>query len=431
MTNPKNLHVLVIGGGGREHALAWKLSQGASVARVTLSPGNLAVERSPLLGQGAPIQSVTGDPLTVAQELKPDLVVVGPEAPLCAGLVDQLQAAGLVAYGPSALAAQLEGSKAFMKRFCMRHGITTADFDVVTSEAEVRSSVERFAARGQVPVVKADGLCAGKGVVVADTAEEALSAARAMLSGQFGEAGRCLVLESRLLGAEASIHAVCDGDRALMLPAAQDHKRIGEGDTGPNTGGMGTYAPAPLVNPALLERVKQEVVLPVLSGMRAEGAPFVGTLFVGLMIAPSGEPSVLEFNVRFGDPETQVLMATLDGDLGRLLYSAARGQLDTAAVQVSDRHALCVVMASAGYPTTPQIGDAISGLEQASADGALVFHAGTALRGEQVVTAGGRVLGVTGTGASLQLARDAAYAGVARVAFPGAQYRRDIGHRAL
>lgn len=431
MTNPKNLNVLVIGGGGREHALAWKLSQGASVAQVTLCPGNLALDERPVPGQRAPIHSVAGEPLRVAAKLKPDLVVIGPEVPLCAGLVDELQAAGLVAYGPSALAARLEGSKAFMKRFCTRHGIATADFDVVTSEAEARASVERFVAQGQVPVVKADGLCAGKGVVVADTADEALSAALAMLGGQLGEAGRSLVLERRLLGAEASIHAVCDGERALMLPAAQDHKRIGEGDTGPNTGGMGTYAPAPLVDAALLERVKQQVVMPVLSGMRAEGAPFVGTLFVGLMIAPTGEPSVLEFNVRFGDPETQVLMATLDGDLGRLLYTAATGELDTSAVQVSDRHALCVVMASAGYPSTPQTGAVIAGVEQALAGGALVFQAGTTLRDHNLVTAGGRVLGVTATGASLRAARDNAYAAVGRIKFPGMQYRRDIGHRAL
>ncbi|MGE0321383.1 MAG: phosphoribosylamine--glycine ligase [Polyangiaceae bacterium] len=417
------LRVLVIGGGGREHALAWRLKQSPSVAEVTLCPGNGALRE---------LKSVAGEPKAVALEQRPDLVVIGPEAPLCAGLADELRAAGLNVYGPSGSAARLEGSKAFMKEFCKRHGISTAEFEVVRSPAEARAALERFTLRGEVPVVKADGLCAGKGVVVAETADEALAASLEMLDGRFGDAGRTLVLEERLPGAEASVHAICDGERVLMLPAAQDHKRIGEGDRGPNTGGMGTYTPAPLVDAALLERVRDEVMLPVVRGMQQEGSPFIGTLFVGLMVSPAGEPEVLEFNVRFGDPETQVLMATLDGDLGQLLLSAARGQLQPDAVTVSSRHAMCVVMAAHGYPGTPRKGDVIEGLEQASeVEGSVVFHAGTSLSDGRVVTAGGRVLGVTATAADLAQARERAYAAVERIRFAGMQFRRDIGYRAL
>lgn len=419
----RTLRVLVIGSGGREHALAWRLAQSASVVDVTLCPGNDALRG---------LKSVSGDPKAVALDLRPDLVVIGPEAPLCAGLADDLRAEGLVVYGPGRGAARLEGSKAFMKQFCKRHGIATAPFEVVSTVEEARAAVEAFAKRGEVPVVKADGLCAGKGVVVAETSEEALRASLEMLDGRFGDAGRTLVLEQRLPGAEASVHAICDGERVLMLPAAQDHKRIGEGDQGPNTGGMGTYAPAPLVDAALLQRVRDEVVLPVVRGMAAEGNPFIGTLFVGLMVSPEGEPEVLEFNVRFGDPETQVLMATLDGDLGQLLASAARGELDPAVVTVSGRHAMCVVMAAEGYPGTPRKGDPIEGLDRAEAvSGAVVFHAGTALQAGRVVTAGGRVLGVTATGEDLLQARERAYAALERIDFRGMQFRRDIGHRAL
>ncbi|MCB9586314.1 MAG: phosphoribosylamine--glycine ligase [Polyangiaceae bacterium] len=417
------LRILVIGGGGREHALAWRLAQSPSVAEVTLCPGNPAIPD---------LESVSGEPKAVALDRRPDLVVVGPEAPLCAGLADELRAAGLAVYGPGAAAARLEGSKAFMKEFCKRHGISTAAFEVVRSAEEVRAALDRFSARGEVPVVKADGLCAGKGVVVAETAEEALSASLEMLEGRFGDAGRTIVLEARLPGAEASVHAICDGERVLMLPAAQDHKRIGEGDRGPNTGGMGTYAPAPLVDAALLDRVREEVVMPVIRGMQQEGSPFVGTLFVGLMVSPAGEPEVLEFNVRFGDPETQVLMATLDGDLGRLLLSAAQGALRPEVVTVSSRHAMCVVMAAHGYPETPRKGDVIEGLEQAAeVEGSAVFHAGTSLRDGRVVTAGGRVLGVTATAADLAQARERAYTAVERIRFAGMQFRRDIGYRAL
>ncbi len=417
------LRVLVIGGGGREHALAWRLGQSGSVAEVTLCPGNPALPD---------LKSVAGDPRSLALDLRPDLVVIGPEAPLCAGLADELRNAGLAVYGPGSAAARLEGSKAFMKEFCKRHQIATAAFEVVESPAAARAAIERFSARGQIPVVKADGLCAGKGVVVAESAEEALTASLEMLDGRFGDAGRRLVLEERLPGAEASVHAICDGERVLMLPAAQDHKRIGEGDRGPNTGGMGTYAPAPLVDGALLERVRDEVVLPVVRGMSAEGSPFIGTLFVGLMVSPAGDAQVLEFNVRFGDPETQVLMSTLDGDLGRLLLSAAEGRLESDAVSVSERHAMCVVMAAHGYPGTPRKGDVIDGLERAAeVEGALVFHAGTTLKDGRVVTSGGRVLGVTATGDSLAEARERAYSALERISFSGMQFRRDIGYRAL
>src|SRR6478736_6291285 len=280
-----------------------------------------------------------------------DLVVIGPEVPLCDGLSDRLSDAGHVVFGPTRMAAQLEDSKAFMKRFAARHGIPTGRFHVVTNEEEAERAIHEF---DQAPVVKADGLAAGKGVVVADTHAQALDAARAMLSGAaFGAAGRTVVIEERVSGAEASMHAICDGERFVLLPAAQDHKRIFDGDRGPNTGGMGTYAPAPLVSPALQERIRSEIFERALRGMVADGHPFRGVLFAGLMISEQGDISLLEFNVRFGDPETQVLMSILDGDLATALDSAARGRLDETALSVSNRHALCVVMAAGGYPGTP------------------------------------------------------------------------------
>jgi len=420
--------ILVIGSGGREHALATRLLACASVCEVVVSPGNAGTSRSALPGKV--LRSVSGDALAVAAAERADLIVIGPEVPLCDGVVDRLTEAGHVVFGPTRLAAQLEGSKAFMKRFAARHGIPSGRFHVVTSVEEAERAVRDFE---QAPVVKADGLAAGKGVVVADTHAQALDAARAMLSGAaFGAAGRTVVIEERVLGAEASVHAICDGERFVVLPAAQDHKRIFDGDRGPNTGGMGTYAPAPLVTPALQERIRHEIFERAVRGMVADGHPFRGVLFAGLMISETGDISLLEFNVRFGDPETQVLMAVLDGDFAEALAAAARGELRPELLEVSQDHALCIVLAAAGYPEAPRTGDVITGLEHASAvPGVHVFHAGTSLRDGQVVTSGGRVLGVTARGATLREAHARAYQAADSIAFDGRQFRRDIGARAL
>jgi phosphoribosylamine--glycine ligase len=325
--------ILVIGSGGREHALAARLLACASVCEVVVSPGNAGTTHSALPGKV--LRSVVGEPLNVAASERPDLVVIGPEVPLCEGLTDRLTDAGHVVFGPTRKAAQLEGSKSFMKRFAARHGIPSGRFHVVTSVEEAERAIHDF---DQAPVVKADGLAAGKGVVVADTHAQALAAARGMLSGEaFGAAGRTVVIEERVPGAEASMHAICDGERFVLLPAAQDHKRIFDGDRGPNTGGMGTYAPAPLVTPALQERIRREIFERALRGMVADGQPFRGVLFAGLMISEQEEISLLEFNVRFGDPETQVLMAVLEGDLAEALTAAARGELRPELLEVSPR----------------------------------------------------------------------------------------------
>jgi phosphoribosylamine--glycine ligase len=419
--------VLVIGSGGREHALALRLLASSSVGEVIVAPGNAGTHRG---GGGKVLRNAQGDALAIARAERPDLIVIGPEAPLCEGVADRLGAAGFTVFGPSAAAARLEGSKAFMKDFARRMGMLTARHEVVTDASDVERAVNGFR---EPPVVKADGLCAGKGVVVAASHAEAIAAAREMLQGErFGDAGRTVVLEERIVGLEASAHAICDGERVLVLPAAQDHKRIGDGDTGPNTGGMGTIAPSPLVTPAMAARVQKDVFERAVRGMADEGNPFRGVLFAGLMIDAAGEPHLLEFNVRFGDPETQVLMNVIDGDLGLLLESAARGHLDATAIRVSNRHAACVVLAAAGYPGSPRAGDVIDGLDAAAAyPDVQVHHAGTRLDGDRVVTSGGRVLGVTASGRTLREAHDSAYRAVSAIRFSGMQYRRDIGAKAL
>jgi phosphoribosylamine---glycine ligase len=414
---------LVIGSGGREHALAARLAACPGVTRVVVCPGNAGTA-------SGRIENVVGDPLAVARAVQPDLVVVGPEAPLAEGLVDALQLEHFTVFGPTQRAAQLESSKAFMKDFAVRHRIRTARHVTLAAGSDLMAALGSF---DEPPVVKASGLCAGKGVVVSETFAEAEHAAREMLSGTaFGDAGRVLVLEERLLGEEVSIHAICDGRNSLVLPAIQDHKRIGVGDTGANTGGMGTYGPAPLVSRQLLERIRAEVVDPVMSGMAGDGIPFQGTLFAGLMVSPKGEPVLLEINTRFGDPETQVLMGLIEGDLFALLRSAAQGGLQSDAVSINALHGLCVVLAAPGYPGAPRVGAPIAGLERASRrEGVQIYHAATRLSGEQVTTAGGRVLGVTAFGQDLRQARERAYAACGDIAFDGMQYRSDIGWRAL
>jgi phosphoribosylamine--glycine ligase len=423
--------VLVVGKGGREHALASKLIAAPSVGSVIVAPGNAGTARlGRRLGGGKELRNADGPVLEVARSERIDLVVVGPEAPLCAGLVDELAAAGIPAFGPSWLGARLEGSKAFMKEFAVRHGIPTARHVRVSDPAEARRAVREFRAP---PVVKADGLCAGKGVVVAESHEEAIAAAERMLDGSsFGDAGRTVVLEERLLGAEASVHAVSDGERLLVLPSAQDHKRIGDGDVGPNTGGMGSYAPAPLVTPALLGRIRTEILEPTVRGMGSEGVPYCGTLYAGLMITPENEPLLLEYNVRFGDPETQVLVNVIDGDLAQALLGAATGRLDPDSLSTNGEHALCVVLAAEGYPDSPRTGDEIVGLDEAEAvPGVDVYHAGTRLDGDRVLTDGGRVLGVTARGPTLAEAHERAYRAAELIRFRGKQMRHDIGRRAL
>jgi phosphoribosylamine--glycine ligase len=428
MTVTSRARVLIVGGGSREHALATAIA-GAGHS-ILAAPGNAGTEA---IGRNFPIAADDVARLvTLAVDERSDLVVVGPEAPLSLGVVDALSERGIRAFGPSRAAARLEASKVFMKRFCERHGVPTAPFaafeDADAAERHVR-------ALGRPLVVKADGLAAGKGVVVPDTVDQACEAIdRMMRKREFGDAGRAVVLEEKLDGEEASFHVVCDGTGTVVLAPAQDHKRIGDGDSGPNTGGMGAYAPADAVDPALRERVMREIVGPTLEGMAAEGVPFRGVLFVGLMIdrtAAAARPTVLEFNVRFGDPETTVLVPTYGGDWFELLDGAARGRLP-AAPDACRGAALAVVMAAEGYPGKVRTGDRIEGLDAPMPAGAFVMHAGTARRADgSVVTAGGRVLAVGGHAGTLEEAARIAYDAVARVRWAGEHHRRDIGHRSL
>ncbi|WXB11483.1 phosphoribosylamine--glycine ligase [Pendulispora albinea] len=419
--------VLVVGSGAREHALARVL---AKQCDVVCAPGNAGTALS-FRNANVPIDDLAGI-VALAEREKVSLVVVGPELPLTLGLVDALSAKGILAFGPSKAAAQLEGSKAFMKRFLKRHGIPTADFavfdDVAAAEAYVRAAARPL-------VVKTDGLAAGKGVVVATSTEQALLAVRQMMRDRiFGDAGSTVIIEELLAGEEASFHVLCDGERGIALPAAQDHKRVRDLDQGPNTGGMGAYAPAPIVTPEVHDVVMRTVVEPTLAGMKSEGTPFRGVLFVGLMIE-AGVPRVLEFNVRFGDPETSVLMALSrieGGGWYDLLAGAARGELPPSMQASTDGAALSVVMAAEGYPASVRTGDPIQGLDDPGNDQVHVLHAGTSRRDDgTVVTSGGRVLNVVARAASLQEAAALAYARVDAIHWPGEHHRRDIGRLAL
>jgi phosphoribosylamine---glycine ligase len=424
--------VLVIGKGGREHALAERLLLSPSVGEVIVVPGNAGTGCAPGAVRGKRLSNAEGLPLDIARSLRPDLVVVGPEAPLCEGIADELTSAGCLVYGPTRAAARLEGSKAFLKDFAVRHGVNTARHVTVRSEAELEQALGGFSS---APVVKADGLCAGKGVVVAESHDEARTAAKEMLSGRaFGAAGHTVVLEERLRGIEVSAHAICDGERALLLPFVQDHKRLRDGDLGPNTGGMGTYGPVVMPDPRLAAYIETEIVNKVLVGMARAGTPFRGTMFAGLMLIPDRDPALIEINVRFGDPETQILTNILDGDFCELLMAAARGALEprAAVALAADRHALSVILAAPGYPSEPRLGEPISGLDAAATmEGVHVYHAGTVARAGQTLTAGGRVLAVTGVGPTLEAAHQRAYRAVAAIDFDGKQFRRDIAKSAF
>jgi phosphoribosylamine--glycine ligase len=422
--------VLVVGGGAREHAIAWQLSR--ERCEVIVAPGNAGTSG---VGRNVAVRADDVDGISeLATRERVDLVVVGPELPLTLGMIDALAAKKIAAFGPLREAARLEGSKAHMKRFCTRHGIPTAGY-AVFDDANVAEAYVRDANRPLV--VKADGLAAGKGVVVAADAAEACDAIdRFVRKRELGDAGATVVIEEVLPGEEASFHVVCDGTRFVALEAAQDHKRVFDGDRGPNTGGMGAYAPAPIVTREVREKVRTTIVEPTLAGMEKDGAPFRGVLFVGLMI-DAGEPRVLEYNVRFGDPETSVIVPLLAArtSLFDLLNGAAHGDLrpsiaDLAAHPAREESALCVVMAAESYPATPRTGDAITGLEVRLEDAAFVFHAGTAVRDGAIVTAGGRVLAVGARAGTLDEAAVKAYRAVDAIHWRGEHHRRDIGHRA-
>ncbi|MCD7097901.1 phosphoribosylamine--glycine ligase [Stenotrophomonas sp. MMGLT7] len=423
------MKILVIGSGGREHALAWKLAQSPRVSEVIVAPGNAGTATEDKC-RNVPVKVTDiGGLLKLAQDESVGLTVVGPEVPLVAGVVDRFRAAGLRIFGPTAAAAQLEGSKAFAKDFLARHGIPTAFYGVFT---EVEPALDYLRAHGAPIVIKADGLAAGKGVIVATTPEEAEAAVRDMLSGNaFGDAGARVVIEEFLDGEEASFISMVDGATALPMATSQDHKRVGDGDTGPNTGGMGAYSPAPVVTPEVHARVMREVVEPTVAGMIADGVPFTGFLYAGLMIDKAGAPKVIEFNVRFGDPETQPVMLRLQSDLVELVEAAIDGRLHETQAQWTEQPSLGVVMAARPYPESPLTGDVIAGLDAVPA-GAKVFHAGTALDADgNVVSAGGRVLCVAALGRSVSEAQRNAYAGVAAIHWANEFHRGDIGWRAI
>lgn len=424
------MKVLMIGGGGREHALAWKLAQSAEVERVLVAPGNAGTANEPGLANVEVAATDIDGLVTLAQQEQVALTVVGPEAPLVEGVVDRFQAAGLTIFGPDQAAAELEGSKSFAKDFLARHAIPSADYQTFT---EVAPALEYLHTKGAPIVIKADGLASGKGVIVAGSIAEAEAAIRDMLEDDaFGGAGARVVIEEFLQGEEASFIVMVDGDNVVPMATSQDHKRAFDGDTGPNTGGMGAYSPAPVVTPDVDTRIMQQVIIPTVQGMAADGRPYSGFLYAGLMIDREGNPRVIEFNCRFGDPETQPIMLRLESDLADLCLAGARGELAGRECRWDSRAAVGVVLAAGGYPGSYEKGHAITGIDAADQGGCKVFHAGTALDAAgNVTTAGGRVLCVTALGESVRDASAAAYQGVDSIHWQDVAYRRDIAHRAI
>ncbi len=419
------MKVLIIGGGGREHAVAWRLAQSPTVTALYATPGNPGIAR---VARCIPAAANPEGWLRAAESVEADLTVVGPEAPLVAGIVDAFRAAGRAIVGPTSQAARLEGSKIFSKEFMLRAGIPTAGFVRAESEAEALSALDRF---GCPVVLKADGLAAGKGVIIAKTRPEAEAAIRGLLSGELvGKAGARLVVEEFLTGEEVSFIVLSDGRHVLPLEPTQDHKAVRDGDTGPNTGGMGAYCDSRILTAAGRSDILDRIIAPTIERMSAEGSPFTGFLYAGLMMTDRG-PKVLEYNVRLGDPETQALMHCLNSDFAQALWAAAHGDLAGVTLTWRAEPSVCVVLASAGYPGTPRTGDAIAGIEEAEALGAAVFHAGTRAGAAGIETAGGRVLGVTASGSGLAGAIDNAYRAAGKIHFDGMHYRRDIGRKGL
>ncbi len=423
------MKILIIGNGGREHALAWKCAQSNNVDEVLVAPGNAGTARENKVRNVAVSSDDIEALANLAQDEHIDLTIVGPEAPLVAGIVDHFDASNLPCFGPSATAAQLEGSKAFTKDFLARHNIPTADYETFT---KLESALAYIRKKGAPIVIKADGLAAGKGVIVAMTLEEAETAATDMLDGgRFGDAGARIVVEEYLDGEEASFIVITDGENALPLATSQDHKARDEDDTGPNTGGMGAYSPAPVVTPEIERYIMDEVIHPTLRGMRADGNPYLGFLYAGLMIMADGTPKVIEFNCRMGDPETQPVLSRLKSSLADICVATLNGTLADQTADWDSRAALGVVLAAGGYPASYGKGMAISGLADADGMNQKVFHAGTAISGDDVVTSGGRVLCVVGLGDSVAAAAASAYESVDRIHWQDVYYRRDIGHRAI
>ena len=423
------MKVLVVGSGGREHALAWKCAQSDKVAEVLVAPGNAGTALEPKLRNAAVGAEDIDGLIELAKSEAAGLTIIGPEVPLVAGIVDRFREQGLPCFGPTADAAQLEGSKTFTKEFLARHNIPTAAY---ASFTELEAALEYIRAQGAPIVVKADGLAAGKGVIVASTVEEAEQAATDMLGAHsFGDAGNLIVVEEFLVGEEASFIVMTDGKTILPLATSQDHKARDEGDTGPNTGGMGAYSPAPVITAELEKRIMDEVIQPTIDGLKADGIDYLGFLYAGLMITQDGTPKVLEFNCRFGDPETQPILARLKTDLVELCAAAIEGRLETQSIDWDPRAALGVVMAAGGYPESYRKGDTINGLPNVIGIDGKIFHAGTAIKDDNVVTSGGRVLCVVGLGDTVAAARDAAYAQAERISWDDHFFRRDIGHRAI
>lgn len=422
------MRVLIIGGGGREHALAWKCASAARVTEVLVAPGNAGTALEPKVRNvKVAVDDVTGL-VALARSEHVDLTIVGPEGPLVIGVVDEFEHAGLKCFGPRRAPAQLEGSKAFTKEFLRRHKIPTASYATFSRD----TFDPEYVRRQRTPiVVKASGLAAGKGVVIVDTAEAAIATARDMFDGQFGDAGQVVVIEEFLPGEEASFIVMADGKHILPLATSQDHKRLLDADKGPNTGGMGAYSPAPVVTAAMHHRIMTEVMEPAIRGLAADGMPYTGFLYAGIMIAPDGTPNVLEFNCRFGDPETQPILMRLKSDLTGLCEAALAGRLNTVSADWDPRAALGVVMAAAGYPDDVLKGDVIEGLERAAALPGKIFHAGTREESAKVVTSGGRVLCAVGLGTSVGAAQSQAYELVDSITWSGVQYRHDIGYRAI